>query len=137
MEWKVSLGEKGCKMRIADDATVNEIAREMYEIARDHGFHSDSPIPGSGEKPTVDRLGKFVSNLHGEISEFWEAARKGKLDEPCDKEGCELTCGEEELADLVIRAMDCAVVLGVDLGAAIRKKSEYNRSRPFMHGKKA
>ena len=66
-----------------------------------------------------------------------EAARKGKLDEPCDKEGCDLTCAEEELADLLIRTMDCAVVLGVDLGRAVRRKSQYNAGRPFMHGKKA
>jgi NTP pyrophosphatase (non-canonical NTP hydrolase) len=124
-------------MKDADVPVINAIALEVYEIARDHGFHSDSPLPGSGELVTVDRVSKFCSNLHGEVSELWEAARKGKLDEPCDKEGCDLTCAEEELADLLIRTMDCAVVLGVDLGRAVRRKSQYNAGRPFMHGKKA
>jgi NTP pyrophosphatase (non-canonical NTP hydrolase) len=124
-------------MKISDDYVISEVAREMYDIAFEHGFHADSPIPGSGVPATTDRLAKFAANLHGEVSEFWEAARKGKLNSPCDKEGCDLTCAEEELADLAIRTMDCAVVLGVNLGAAIRKKSDYNRSRPFMHGKLA
>jgi NTP pyrophosphatase (non-canonical NTP hydrolase) len=124
-------------MKISDDSVINEVAQEMYRIAFEHGFHVDSPIPGGGEAPTVDRVGKFVANLHGEVSELWEATRKGKLNVPCDKPGCELTCAEEELADLAIRTMDCAVVLGVDLGAAIRKKAEYNQGRPFMHGRTA
>jgi len=124
-------------MKDTDVSIINIVAREMYVIAAEHGFHSDSPLPGSGKKATVDRVSKFCSNMHGEVSELWEAARKGKLDVPCDKEECELTCAEEELADLVIRAMDCAVVLGVDLGDAILKKSKYNAGRPFMHGKKA
>ena len=124
-------------MKDTDVPIINLVAWKMYCIAANHGFHSDSPRPGSGEKATVDRVSKFCSNMHGEVSELWEATRKGKLDAPCDKEGCELTCAEEELADLVIRAMDCAVVLGVDLGAAILKKSRYNEGRPFMHGKMA
>jgi len=124
-------------MKDSDIPIINAVAMEMYQIAFDHGFHSDSSKPGSGEEATIDRVAKFVSNLHGEVSELWEAARKGKLKAPCDKEGCDLNCVEEELADLVIRAFDCAVVLGVDLGKAILVKSEYNKSRPFMHGKTA
>ena len=124
-------------MRVSDVVIINSIAEEVYVIARDHGFHSDSPTPGSGELATVDRVAKFCANIHGETSELWEAARKGNLNKPCDKDGCDLTCAEEELADLAIRVMDCAVVLGVDLGSAILKKSRYNEGRPFMHGKTA
>ena len=47
-----------------------------------------------------------------------------------------LEVNEEELADIVIRAMDTAVVLGIDLGEAIARKSEYNRQRPFRNGEK-
>ena len=120
-----------------DAVVITEVAQEMFEIAREHGFHSDSPQPGAKNEVSTDRMGKFCANLHGEVSEIWEAARKGKLHDPCDKKDCPLTCAEEELADIVIRAMDCAHVLGVDLGRAILVKAEFNRSRPFMHGKKA
>ena len=124
-------------MKDSDVPVINAIATEVYQIAADHGFHSDSPKPGSGEEATIGRLAKFCANLHGEASELWEAARKGKLKDLCDKEGCDLTCAEEELADLAIRVFDCAVVLNVDIGRAILVKSKYNESRPFMHGKTA
>jgi hypothetical protein len=81
--------------------------------------------------------------MHGEVSEFWEAYRAGALRKPCDKAekmvalGLDpLTCGEEELADIVIRAFDAAEALGFDIGRAVRVKHEFNKSRPFKHGGK-
>ena len=120
---------------------VNHLAAEMYTIAKDHGFHDEEHMSGGVGvgADSVDRMGKYVANLHGEVSELWEAAREGNLGGHCKKweQGCELTCAEEELADIVIRAMDTAVGLGIDLGSAILKKSDFNRTRPHMHGKKA
>lgn len=111
---------------------LNKVADECYQIAKDHGFHEGETI---GVVP-IERLAMFISNLHGECSELWEAGRKGKLMEPCDKDPslCNL---EEELADIVIRAFDTAVSYGVNIGEAILKKSKYNESRPWKHNKKA
>jgi NTP pyrophosphatase (non-canonical NTP hydrolase) len=74
-------------------------------------------------------------NLVGEVAELWEAYRNGQLDSPCDKK-CELSCVEEELADIQIRLMDTAEQLGVNLGRAIARKAAYNRTRPYRHGGK-
>lgn len=41
-----------------------------------------------------------------------------------------------ELADAVIRIGDLAFLLGGDLQAAVEEKHEYNRTRPYKHGKK-
>lgn len=41
-----------------------------------------------------------------------------------------------ELADAVIRIGDLSFLLGGDLEAAIAEKHEYNRTRPYKHGKK-
>ena len=41
-----------------------------------------------------------------------------------------------ELADIVIRVMDCAVRYGIDLGAEIELKHAYNKTREFRHGGK-
>ena len=81
------------------------------------------------------RAAIFTANLHGETSELWEAARKGTLDKPCDKTPG-LTCAEEEVADIIIRALDLANFLGVDPARAIALKAEYNESRPYRHGGK-
>lgn len=41
-----------------------------------------------------------------------------------------------ELADAVIRIGDLVFLLGGDLESAIQEKHEYNRTRPYKHGKK-
>ena len=114
-----------------DDEVIDRIAEEMYRIADDHGFHTRDAV---GEVPSD--FGRFVANLHGETSELWEAYRKGHLHDKCDKPGCDLTCAEEELADIVIRAMDTAVQLGISLGRAVLDKAEYNKTRSYQHGGK-
>ena len=43
---------------------------------------------------------------------------------------------EDELADAVIRILDLAEARGIDLEWQIMKKLEYNKSRPYKHGKK-
>ena len=47
-----------------------------------------------------------------------------------------LTCLEEELADIVIRAFDTAKALGVDIERAVSVKHAFNASRPYRHGGK-
>lgn len=91
----------------------------------------------------VIRSAVYASNLHGEQSELWESARKGKLHEPCDKakdmeaRGLPvLSCVEEELADIIIRTLDNAAEFGVDIAKAVAIKAAFNRTRAFQHGGK-
>jgi len=110
------------------------LQKRVWVTAEESGFHD----PGTNTKPAA-----WCANLHGEVSELWEAYREGKLDQPCDKadkmrelELRPLNCAEEELADLVIRAMDIAEQLGLDLESAIVVKDAYNQTRPWRHGGK-
>ena len=111
---------------------LSVVASKVFLIAKEHGFHNSDEV-GIID---LDRVAKFCVNLHGEVSEVWEAARKGHLTEKCDKP-VGLTCAEEELADIAIRAFDMAHTLGVDIGRAISLKSWYNEKREYMHGKLA
>lgn len=74
-----------------------------------------------------------------EFAEFAEAARNGTLDKPCDKwdKGCKLTCGEEELADVIFRTVQQAAEHGIDIGKAVATKYAYNLEREQRHGGKA
>ena len=110
---------------------ITDVASEMYEIATDKGFHN-----GDVRGTVPANFGACCANLHSEVSELWEAYRHHELDRQCEKP-VQLTCAEEELADIVIRAMDMATAIGVDLGQSILKKSEYNRARSYRHGGKA
>ena len=128
---------------------------ELFNLVRDHvaanaknkGFKD--PPPGIPHEvwysKALDhiRSAVYASNLHGEQSELWEAARKGKLHAPCDKademkeRGLPvLSCVEEELADIIIRTLDNAAEFNVDIAKAVAVKMAFNSGRPFQHGGK-
>ncbi len=112
---------------------LNDLAKKCYIATKARGFHQSEV-----------KIGDFCSNLHGEVSELWEAYRKDLLDKPCDKAdkmieagiNPPLTCAEEELADILIRVLDTAVTLGVDMDRAVECKEKYNATRSFRHGGK-
>ena len=119
--------------------TFNAWAKAVYDAGKEKGWHSG----GSPEEPTRERVAVFLINLHGEVSEAWEAYRKGTLFEPCDKAekmaaaGLPvLGCLEEELADIIIRALDTAHTFGIDIQQAIETKHAFNKTRPHRHGGK-
>ncbi len=102
------------------------------------GFRQDTTIQEDGPEVGMPKLGLMLSNLHSEISELWEAARKGKLDSQCDKP-VELNCAGEELADILIRLLDTARYLGMnvdEIERAVAIKLGYNETRPRLHGGK-
>jgi len=114
-------------------SVLNQLADHVWEVAKSKGFH-DEPVP----------MAESSSNLHSEVSEMWEAYRLNKLHEPCDKAAKmktmglpELTCLEEELADIVIRALDTAREHKIDIARAVLAKDAYNQQRPHRNGGKA
>jgi NTP pyrophosphatase (non-canonical NTP hydrolase) len=106
-------------------AELQALSEIVWNIAKNRGFRS---VPG--DVPLAVQL----ANIHGEVSELWEAYRKDTMNAPCDKP-IPLTCAEEELADIIIRVLDTAHDLKIDLDHAVRVKCRYNISRPHKHGK--
>ena len=101
---------------------LNELRDKAYQNAVNKGFY-DTGTPS---------VSAYCANLHGEVSELWEAHRKGTLSQPCDK-NAELTYLEEELADILIRCFDMAGALQVDLDHAVAEKMRYNSTRSYRH----
>lgn len=116
--------------------TIDQIADQVHANAIEHGFHDF-------KEPIESFIANQCNNIHAEVSELWDAFRAGKEFEPCDKAEkmqklglMSLTCAEEELADIIIRALDVSRRLDIDIAEAIKAKHEYNKTREFKHGKK-
>lgn len=115
---------------------IRDMAEAVHTLAKSKGWHDDDET----QDHFVERT---CNNLHDEISELHEAWRNGNLNDPCDKAAKmvehgipALTCLQEELADIVIRAMDSAEKLGVDIEAVILAKHAFNKTRSHRHGGK-
>ena len=118
---------------------INELAKQVHQNAKDHGFFDK-------EK----NIGEMLCLIHSEVSEALEADRKdnycGTINGPVyggDNDGFGhyfeekiKHTFEDEMADIVIRVMDLCAFKNIDLEAHIKAKMRYNSLREYKHGKK-
>lgn len=85
-------------------------------------------------------LSADIALLHSEVSEAYEAFRKGS---DLSHSGNVLTGGYDpnsfpaEIADIFIRLLDTCKRYDIDLTVEFLKKNYYNRNRSYRHGGKA
>lgn len=106
---------------------------ECFVNEKNKGFTDGSIFIDYTEKD-INIFYRKVALLHSEISELVESMRQGSLFKQCDK-AIGLTNVQEELADIQIRLLTLAGFMGVDLPKVTKIKHEFNKSRPYKHGK--
>lgn len=110
-------------------ASVDTLSSVCYKTAYESGWwHNVDGTPRNLDPKTKEGVLNLAWPLLLQISEIVEAAegvRKGLMDDKLPHR----TMLEVELADAVIRIMDLAGGLKLDLGGAIVEKLAYNRSR--------
>ena len=102
---------------------LNERGRMSRALAEEKGF---------GASYTVESAAMYIALMHSELSEMLEAVRAGSP----RSEKIATSLEAEEAADLLIRLTHYCSVRGIDLDEAVALKHEYNKGRPFKHGKK-
>lgn len=100
---------------------LNELAREIVEINTANGWNCTKPEQWYDDY----KVPAILALVHTEVSEAVEAFRHN------DKQNF-----IEELADVIIRVLDCAAGLEMDIDQAIRSKLEKNKTRGYRHGGK-
>jgi NTP pyrophosphatase (non-canonical NTP hydrolase) len=138
--------------------TIKELQKEAHSIAKSKGFWDNTERVINFLKDCEDELvdesmNNIISTklalIHSEISEALEGLRKKNkekfiipssldMSDSSDKMFFEdyIKNGvEDELADAVIRIFDICEWLGIDLENHVIMKMNYNKTRPYKHGK--
>ena len=120
-----------------DDAfVISRVTNEAHAVNVANGWWKtrDRVLMLGREEKAIVVIGA-LGLICSEVGEAMEAVRKHDPMTWADtKTKDTLAC---ELSDIVIRTMDLAGSIGIDLGEAVRVGLERNKGRGHMHGGKA
>ena len=100
---------------------LNELAKEIIKINVANGWNVTTP----SDWQDTYKVPAVLALIHSEVSEALEAFRKN-----------DDTNFAEEIADVIIRALDLTAGLGIDIDSEIATKMEKNKKRGYRHGGK-
>ena len=106
------------------EVTLNTLRDEVYEDALAHGLYDDEKYNRTHPFGLKFVMRSLAVRIKDEVRELISAALEDGI-----------THFAEELADIVILCLSVAGHLGIDIDAAVKRKMEINKTRPWKHGK--
>ncbi|RKY33313.1 MAG: hypothetical protein DRP74_00330 [Candidatus Omnitrophota bacterium] len=100
---------------MSDKWGIKNYIKECHAIAKEKGWWQEERNEG-----------ELIALMHSELSEALEAMRNH----------AKKSAIAEELADCCIRIFDYCGARNIDLEGSLLKKIEFNKTRPYRHGKK-
>jgi len=108
--------------------TIRKWQKQLHQLSLSKGWWRE-------REECHQKIPQTLLMIHSEISEATEDYRSGNMDLLHQDNG-KPTGFPSELADAVIRILDLAEALNIDLEHVIALKHEYNKSRSYRHGNK-
>lgn len=113
---------------------INDVAEDVFSVAESKGFWNIEDISDFAIIPVkLALIGDEVSEALKVHRDIYDDSDESVATSMTDMQEDDFV---EELADIVIRTMDLAAALDLDLGNAIINKIEKNRDRPNKHNKR-
>jgi NTP pyrophosphatase (non-canonical NTP hydrolase) len=106
-------------LSIRDDVIINQLASQVHEANRKWWVDLETGLP------KARNVGEMLMLTVSELAEALEGHRKGLMDDKLPHR----QMLEVELADALIRLLDIAGGLGLDLGGAYVEKMQFNAER--------
>lgn len=119
--------------QLEKNASLNTLRDAIYEDAVAHGLWESADYNvlcgievwkrvGDLFDPDEAMRGQALQIIRSEVDELDAASDDGEK-------------YAEELSDVIIAALSVSGKLGIDIDAAVRRKMEINKARPWKHGK--
>ena len=114
-------------------ASLNTMRDAIYEDALAHGLWESTDYTVNKYIDQCNRYGETVDP--DETMRYWAAEVIRRETDELEVESVNAEAYADELADIIIASLSVAGKLGIDIDAAVRRKMEINKARPWKHGK--
>lgn len=129
------------RILINNNLGLNLLSHQIHQNNLEKGFYEDNEriekILGASDNELLETykttfFAQRIALIHSEASEALEGDRKDLQDDHLPQ----YKSKEVELADALIRILDLAGYMGMDVQKVVEDKLAYNATRPHKHGKK-
>ena len=132
-KWRSLMGDALAYIeQLENHISLNTLRDAIYEDAVAHGLWESTDYT---VKRCMDEMRRCEKAFEpDDVMRGW-AAQVVRMEADELEEAEEADEYAEELADVIIAALSVAGKLGIDIDAAVRRKMEINKARPWKHGK--